>query len=78
MNNHKLALRLSGYMAIHPIEAVDTKIDEITTLLTANEIPSTYTNRPAISDQISQDADVLSTAFQMMSIVMAAVGARWV
>lgn len=56
------------------IEAVDDKIDEITALLSANGIQGTYFNQPETAEMMAEQATVLGVLFQMMSVVMAAVG----
>jgi putative ABC transport system permease protein len=57
------------------IEAVDARIDEITALLSANDIQGTYFNQPEAAEMQAEQASVLGVIFQMMSVVMAAVGA---
>ncbi|NDJ74631.1 MAG: FtsX-like permease family protein [Chloroflexi bacterium] len=57
------------------IEAVNAKIDEITAVLSALNIQGTYHNRIEIEDMIAEEASVISLIFQLMSVVMAAVGA---
>jgi putative ABC transport system permease protein len=57
------------------IEAVDDKIDEIAALLSANGIQGTYFNRPKAAELTAEQTIMLGTIFQMMSFVMASVGA---
>lgn len=57
------------------IDRVDDKIDEMTALLSANGIQGTYFNQPQAAKVQSEQAGVLGIIFQMMSFVMAAVGA---
>lgn len=57
------------------IEAVDDKIDEITALLNAHGIQGTYFNQPQAAEMQVEQTNMLGVLFQMMSVVMAAVGA---
>ncbi|NDJ75422.1 MAG: FtsX-like permease family protein [Chloroflexi bacterium] len=57
------------------IEVVDDKIDEITALLSANDVQGTYFNQPKAAEMQAEQAAVLGIIFQLMSLVMAAVGA---
>lgn len=57
------------------VDAVDTKIEAITTLLSANDIQGTYFNQAWSAEVQAEQISVLGAIFQMMSIVMAAVSA---
>lgn len=57
------------------VDAVDDKIDDITTLLSANEIQATFFNQPRSAEVLTEQVSVLGIIFQMMSLVMAAVSA---
>ena len=57
------------------IDDVDDKINEITALLSANDIQGTYFNQPEAAEMQAEQADMLGVIFQMMAMVMAAVGA---
>jgi putative ABC transport system permease protein len=66
------------YFALHgdpSVEKVDETIDEITAMLSANGIQGTYFNQPKAAQVQAEQAGVLGIIFQLMSVVMAAVGA---
>lgn len=57
------------------IETVDDKISEIAALLTANGIQGTFHNQPQSNAEGAEQAGMIGTIFQLMSVVMAVVGA---
>ncbi|MFW5709727.1 MAG: ABC transporter permease, partial [Chloroflexota bacterium] len=56
-------------------ETIDTRIASLKSVLTAAGITATYLNQPEAGERQAQMASMIGISFQVMAIVMAAVGA---